>query len=132
MTCAPSSGGSYTTIATNLMTAFADTSVTNGSVYYYKVAAVNSVGPSADSLEVSAQPISLTPVALTRRLIGNQLEISWPATHRGWLLDAQTNVLGAAHWQECYSCAAARFVVFRFQSRLAFVPSTAEQIHDSP
>ena len=109
---AASSGGSYTTIATNLTTSFADSSVTNGSLYYYKVAAVNSVGPSADSVVVSAQPVSLAPVSLTQALVGNQLEIFWPATHRGWFLEAQTNVLGigiSTNWALIGASAASNF-----------------------
>jgi hypothetical protein len=114
-----SSGGSYTTIATNLTTAFADSSVTNGSVYHYKVAAVNSAGPSADSVEVSAQPISLAPVALTQALIGNQLEISWPASHRGWFLEAQTNALGigiSTNWTVIGASAATNFYALPLHS----------------
>ena len=80
---AASSGGSYTTIATNLTTSFADSSVTNGSLYYYKVAAVNL--SAQRRFGGSERPaVSLAPVSLTQALVGNQLEIFWPATHRGW------------------------------------------------
>lgn len=53
------SGGPYTTIASNLTTTtHADTTVANGTTYYYAVTAVVSVAESARSAEVSAIPLS--------------------------------------------------------------------------
>ncbi|PXA04643.1 hypothetical protein DDZ13_05580 [Coraliomargarita sinensis] len=49
-------GGGYSTIGTPTTTSFADTSVVNGTTYYYVVSATNSVGESADSTEVGATP----------------------------------------------------------------------------
>jgi RHS repeat-associated protein len=66
---APSSGGAYTKINSGdpvIVPAFDDTSVANGTNYYYVVRAVNSAGESADSNEVVVTPaapfISATPV----------------------------------------------------------------------
>ncbi|PWU10692.1 MAG: hypothetical protein C5B50_24915 [Verrucomicrobia bacterium] len=56
---ATQSGGPYTTIGSTGGTAFTDTSVTNGVTYYYVVAAVNALGPGANSIEVSALPFVL-------------------------------------------------------------------------
>lgn len=106
------SGGSASPIATNLTTVFTDTDVTNGTGYFYKVAAVNAAGGSADSLEVSAQPVSLAPVQLAQVLNGSQLELSWPLSHRGWRLEAQTNAPGlglSGHWNSIAVAATTNF-----------------------
>jgi DNA/RNA endonuclease G (NUC1) len=51
------SGGPYTNVATGLTTtSYNDTSVTNGTQYFYVVSAVNTLGESANSSEVSATP----------------------------------------------------------------------------
>ena len=50
-------GGPYTTVATNVISAtYTDTTVTNGTKYYYVVRAVNNIGTSANSNEASATP----------------------------------------------------------------------------
>ena len=57
------SGGPYTTIANNLGSGvvYLDRSVTNGTTYYYVVAAMNANSTSANSSEVSATPALQTP-----------------------------------------------------------------------
>jgi len=64
--------------------AFVDTAVVNGTTYYYKVAAVNSVGSSAQSTEVSATPkavtIPATPTGLTATAGDAQVVLSWSAS----------------------------------------------------
>jgi fibronectin type 3 domain-containing protein len=50
------SGGPYTRIATPASTSYTDTSLTNGTTYYYVVSATNSVGESPNSGQVSAAP----------------------------------------------------------------------------
>lgn len=49
-------GGPYTQIATPTTTLFTNTSLTNGTTYYYVVSALNSFGESANSAEVSTSP----------------------------------------------------------------------------
>jgi hypothetical protein len=49
-------GGPYTQIATPTTTSYTDTGLTNGTTYYYVVAAVNAAGSSANSSQVSATP----------------------------------------------------------------------------
>jgi hypothetical protein len=51
-------GGPYTQIVDIASTAFTDTGLTNGVTYYYVVQAVNSVGQSGNSPQVSATPLS--------------------------------------------------------------------------
>jgi hypothetical protein len=55
---ATSSGGPYTTIAANVTGgSYTDTSVVNGTTYYYTVTATNTAGTSANSPEDSATPV---------------------------------------------------------------------------
>src|SRR5262245_14342939 len=51
-------GGPYTTIASLPGTSFTNTSLTNGTAYFYVVSAVNANGESANSSQVSAIPIA--------------------------------------------------------------------------
>jgi autotransporter-associated beta strand protein len=39
------------------------------------------------------QSVATTPTDITAAVTGNQYELSWPATHKGWRLEAQTNSL---------------------------------------
>jgi hypothetical protein len=57
----PSPGGPYTTIASTTATSYTDTTVVNGTTYYYVVTAVNAGGESLPSNEVNATP-PLPPV----------------------------------------------------------------------
>ena len=59
------SGGTYAIIATPTSPSYADTSVTNGTTYYYVVSAVNSAGESNNSSEVNATPQAVVPAAPT-------------------------------------------------------------------
>ncbi len=63
---ATAAGGPYTTISTGLtVTTFEDTTVTNGTPYYYQVTASNAGGESGASNEVSATPYDPKPAAPT-------------------------------------------------------------------
>ena len=55
-------GGPYTQIAAATSASYSDTSVSNGTVYYYVVSATNAVGEGANSAQVSAAPSS--PVSI--------------------------------------------------------------------
>ncbi len=77
-----SAGGENSTpVATGITSAsYVDTSVTNGTTYFYKVAAVNSSGTSGYSNEASATPVSGLPPAPTglAATAGNaQVSLSW-------------------------------------------------------
>ena len=82
---------SGTPLATNVAsTAFTDTSVVNGTTYYYKVAAVNGVGVSPQSGEASATPsqpatVPSAPQGLTAAGGNGAVNLSWtaPASNGG-------------------------------------------------
>jgi len=77
-------GGEGTTpYKTGVTSPSVDTGLTNGTKYYYKVAAVNSFGTSPLSSEVSATPASGVPAAPTgvSATAGNaQVSVSWSAS----------------------------------------------------
>ena len=52
------SGGAYTQVGTPATTNWTNTGLTNGTKYFYVIAAVNSAGASANSAEVNATPAS--------------------------------------------------------------------------
>jgi fibronectin type 3 domain-containing protein len=49
-------GGPYTTVASPTTTSYTDATAVNGTTYYYVVSAVNALGESANSTQVSATP----------------------------------------------------------------------------
>jgi len=89
-------GTGYSIIANLTATNYPDTAVTNGVTYFYVVSATNSAGESADSLQASTAPLpSAAPASINAMVNGNQLQLSWPQDHLGWILQIQTNSLGA-------------------------------------
>ena len=77
------SGGPYTTIALGVTApSYTDTTVANGTTYYYVVSAVNAAGESPDSAEVSATPQPLpppvAPTSLTAKATGKRkISLNW-------------------------------------------------------
>lgn len=78
------SGGPYAQVATPTTTSYADTSLTNGTKYYYVVSAYDSNGQSANSTEASATPTAPQPPAVPSGLqatAGNtQVSLVWTAS----------------------------------------------------
>jgi fibronectin type 3 domain-containing protein len=81
------SGGEGTTAYASGITgtSYTDTAVTDGTKYYYKVAAVNSAGTSAQSSEVSATPTSgvtipPVPTGVSATAGTNQVSLGWTAS----------------------------------------------------
>ena len=75
-------GGPYTTLAPSVTSnSYLDTGLTNGTPYYYRVYAVNTVGNSADSNQAQATPVALP--AIPTNLIANagdtQIVLNWDA-----------------------------------------------------
>ena len=70
------SGSGYTQLANPSSASYNDTSVTNGTTYYYVVAAANGNGTSADSSQVSATPTGGTAVNVTVDVLADRHTIS--------------------------------------------------------
>ena len=80
-----SSGGeSSTAIATGITsTSYTNTGLTNGTKYYFKIAAVNSAGTSAESSEASATPsvaIPPAPTGLSASAGNGQVSLTWSSS----------------------------------------------------
>ncbi len=76
-------GESTTALATPSTTNYTDNSVTNGTTYYYKVAASNGSCASVNSAEASASPVCTPPSvpgALTATAGDAQVTLSWVAS----------------------------------------------------
>ncbi|MGA2920651.1 MAG: glycoside hydrolase family 44 protein [Candidatus Sulfotelmatobacter sp.] len=78
------SGGPYTQVTAPTTTSDTDAGLTNGTLYYYMVSAVNSAGESGNSSEVSAIPtagsIPAMPTGLTATAGNAQVTLSWNAS----------------------------------------------------
>ncbi len=73
-------GGPYTQIATQSFASFTDTGLTNGTKYFYVVAAYNSAGSSANSAEASATPAlppPSAPAGLSAAAGNAQITLAW-------------------------------------------------------
>jgi glycosyl hydrolase family 44 len=74
---ATTSGGPYSAISSPSTTSYTDTSLTNGTAYYYVVSAVNANGESGNSGEKSATPaIPVTGAQVTIDVLANRHTIS--------------------------------------------------------
>lgn len=80
----PAAGGQAPTpIATGITgTSYINTGVTNGTAYFYKVAAVNSAGPGAMSVETTNTPVGipLAPANLTATAGNQSVTLNWQAS----------------------------------------------------
>ena len=60
-----SNGGPYVQIAAPTTTSYVDNSLTNDTTYYFVISAVNSIGESANSNQVSVMPVVMNPPPTT-------------------------------------------------------------------
>ena len=79
------SGGPYTAVGSPAGTTYADTSLTNGTAYYYVVTAVNATGESGNSNQATATPSAAPtapapPVNLTATGGNQQVSLAWTAS----------------------------------------------------
>ena len=75
--------GLEVTIATAGTTSYTDSTVANGTTYYYEVSATNSVGESANSSEVSASPVAYVGVYEPFAYSAGSLANNTPGTGTG-------------------------------------------------
>ena len=76
-------GGPYTTIGTPTGPSYTDNGLTNGTPYFYVVAANNAAGPGATSEEATATPTSTVPIAplgLTASGSNSAIILKWTAS----------------------------------------------------
>jgi len=79
---ATTSGGPYTQVAAPTSATYTDTSLTNGTSYYYVVSAVDAAGESANSSQVTAKPaapvaVLAAPTGLTAKAGNAQVSLQW-------------------------------------------------------
>ncbi len=87
--------GPFLTIATNTPALeLIAAGLVNGSIYYFTVSALNAAGESTNAGPMPVRPIASEPPPLSITPGLGQLELNWPATHTGWLLQTQTNAAG--------------------------------------
>jgi endoglucanase len=82
---ATSSGGPYSQLAAPTAATYTDTSVTNGTTYFYVVSALDSAGESANSAQVSAAPAApattpAVPTGLAATAANASVALSWTAS----------------------------------------------------
>jgi fibronectin type 3 domain-containing protein len=82
---ATTNGGPYTTVASPSGTSYTDTTVTNGTPYYYVVTAVNATGQSGNSNQATATPAAApaapaAPLNLTATGGDQQVSLAWTAS----------------------------------------------------
>jgi hypothetical protein len=78
-------GGPYTTLASPTAAAYTDSSVKDGTTYYYVVSALNMAGESANSAEAAATPKAPTapppvPTGLTASAGDSSITLTWTAS----------------------------------------------------
>src|SRR6185436_10267606 len=76
------SGSGYAVVSSPTVTNYTNTGLTNGTTYYYVVAAKNAGGASANSSQVSATPVAppAAPAGLTAAAGNTQVALSWTAS----------------------------------------------------
>jgi hypothetical protein len=88
--------GPFTVLAANFPgISFTNSGLIDGATYYFTVSATNPVGSSANCDPISATPLASLPGDVLGVLAGNQLQLTWPTDHIGWLLQVQTNSVGS-------------------------------------
>jgi pectate lyase/fibronectin type 3 domain-containing protein len=97
------SGGPYTTVASPTSTSYTNTGLTNGTTYYYVVSAVNSVGQSANSSQVSATPAAsggapAAPSNLVATGASRSIVLTWndnSSNETGFQIERSTSATGS-------------------------------------
>jgi hypothetical protein len=94
-------GGPYTTIATPTTTSYTNTSLVNGTTYYYVVSATDGVNVSSNSLEVSATPVlSHVNLALNQPVTASSYQASSPYCPAIYAVDGNLSTRWASAWSD--------------------------------
>ncbi|MGB7233448.1 MAG: glycoside hydrolase family 44 protein, partial [Candidatus Acidiferrum sp.] len=77
-----SNGGPYAEVSSPTTTSFTDTSLANGTAYYYVVSALNAAGESANSAQAGATPVASVvvppiPTSLVATAGNTQVSLTW-------------------------------------------------------
>jgi fibronectin type 3 domain-containing protein/sugar lactone lactonase YvrE len=94
---ATTNGGPYTIIANTTGTNYTDSSVLNGTTYYYVLSSVSLSGTSANSLQVSATvPALAAPTNLSAVTTNSQVVLTWTASFgaTSYNVERSTNISG--------------------------------------
>jgi fibronectin type 3 domain-containing protein len=105
----PTAGGEIVLTTVGDVTSFQDLTVTNGTTYFYKVAAVNSVGEGPKSNESSATPAATAAPSAPRNLSAGQakprgIALSWtvPASNGGSAITGYQILRGTSSGGEAF------------------------------
>jgi hypothetical protein len=90
------SSGAETTIANPTTASYTDTGLANGTTYYYVVSAVNTIGESGNSSQVSATPHAPPNLRVTQS--GGALNLSWPSWAGTFSAYVATNLTPPTVW----------------------------------
>jgi fibronectin type 3 domain-containing protein len=93
------SGSGYATITSPTGTSYTNTGLTNGTTYYYVVAAKNAQGSSANSSQVSATPnasVPPVPTGLTATAGNTQVALSWSASSGATAYDVKRSTVSGS------------------------------------
>jgi autotransporter-associated beta strand protein len=75
-------GGPYATVANTIQTSYTNFGLVNGTPYYFVVSALNYNGETTNSLQVTATPLAVPPVAptnLTAQATHGLVQLNWSA-----------------------------------------------------
>ena len=87
-------GGPYQVVVGNFAsTNYLNTGLTNGTLYYFVVSGTNTFGEGFPSIQSGVRPVSTINPVIGFERTGDQMQLTWPAGHVGWRLEAQTNAL---------------------------------------
>jgi len=96
---ATNSGGPYVPIGNTTATNYTDTTVANGTSYFYVISASLRTGQTANSSEVGASPPGAVQLDGNLNLDDSLLSLSWPAWAVGYTLLQTTNLSPPVQWQ---------------------------------
>ncbi|RYG19221.1 hypothetical protein EON82_21715, partial [bacterium] len=96
------SGGPYAVVASGISDplTYNDTGLTNGTVYYYVIAAVGAGGEGPSSTEVNAKPMAWPPGLSATVKSSTQIDLAWtPVAGMGFnAYELQSSTTGTGNW----------------------------------